>query len=134
LTLADQNDDFGTSVSVRDGAILVGAPQRDLGVPNRVSQGAAYLYQQLTSGDWALAAELNARPDTVTFNLFGQSVALADKLAIVGAPKIGPYGAVYVYPSPPPIPEPTSCCHVAILALILLGRSERPRSSKNCTE
>jgi hypothetical protein len=130
LTLADDNDEFGSSVAVRDGAILVGAPQRNLNVPNRVSQGAAYLYQEAGSGNWVRVTDLTPLNDSVSFNLFGASVALTDGLSIIGAPKIGPYGSVYVYPTP--IPEPGLCCHAAsIMLLILLVQPRRQFGRSN---
>ena len=136
MTFGDQNDDFGSTVAIRDGVVLVGASSRNLNVPNRVSQGAAYLYRERPSGAWQQVAEFVSLQDAFSFDLFGESVALGEGFVIIGAPRKKvpaatprSMGAVYVYDNP--IPEPASYCYCLSIVLILFLRRpltrHRPR-------
>lgn len=74
-------DRFGTSLAADGPNVIVGAPNRSSGV------GSAYIYRR-SGSDWNLAATLLG--STITANeRFGQSVALDNATAVVGAPYDG---------------------------------------------
>jgi nucleoside-specific outer membrane channel protein Tsx len=79
LTASDAavKDGFGTSVAVSGGTAIVGAEGR------AKDAGAAFVFTQSGTG-WTQVAELKGS-DTVAGDNFGTSVALAGKLAVVGA-------------------------------------------------
>jgi hypothetical protein len=60
LTASDgaQNDNFGSSVSVSDSTIVVGAPNHAVG--SNSYQGAAYVFSQTGAGSYALSASPNS--------------------------------------------------------------------------
>jgi nucleoside-specific outer membrane channel protein Tsx len=70
-------DEFGYSVGVSGGTAAVGADG------HADSAGSAYVFTE-TKGVWKQAAELKGS-DTVAFDTFGYSVAIAGSVAIVGA-------------------------------------------------
>ena len=70
-------DNYGYSIKMKDGYLLVGAP----GVNG--STGAAYLYSK--DENWSLIQTLEA-DDGELGDKFGQSVSLSNKTIIVGAP------------------------------------------------
>jgi len=72
-------DGFGWDVALSGGTALIGAPRNSLASP-----GAAYVFADTGSG-FAQRAEL-APPDSQGGNLFGRSVALSGRTALVGAP------------------------------------------------
>ena len=89
---------FGSSVALRDGRALVGAPIRSYGTPLPV--GNAYLFARDARGEWPLLLALADRDsDTETF---ATSVALhASGELLVGSPRTGPgisyFGALDVH-------------------------------------
>ncbi len=74
------DDHFGFAVAISQNRILVGAPDRDGAAAD---EGAAYLFDRLT-GDFV--AQLAPGGQTNVGRRFGHSVALAQALAVVGAP------------------------------------------------
>jgi hypothetical protein len=72
-----EGDMFGYSVAVRGPTVLVGAPQE-----NSTRVGLAYFFTRSRAG-WAEQKVGSARS---TSDAFGQSVALGDAIAVVGAP------------------------------------------------
>jgi FG-GAP repeat len=117
------NAEFGDSVSLRGGQLLVGAPSMSYQGYNSFT-GAAFLYQQQPDGTWGQVAEFNSLLDSFYNDRFGDVVALTDSAVIVGAPfkeRVPPggslgidQGAVYVFRN---VPEPASALMV-ILALV----------------
>ena len=83
------NDNFGQSIAVEGGRVLVGAPRKDVG---QVDTGAAYLFDS-NSGD--LIAEI-ANPLADAGSFFGESLAISADYAIVGA--FGSAGAGAQFP------------------------------------
>ncbi len=76
------SDFFGQSVAVSGETAIVGAPNDDIGA--KADQGSAYIFvRQGTT--WTQQAKLIAN-DGVAGDGFGQSVALSDNTALVGAP------------------------------------------------
>ena len=74
-------DYFGTSVSINDDAVIVGAfGDDDLGA----ASGSAYVFEDDGTGYWAEVDKLLAN-DGVSGDQFGISVAIAGDTAIVGA-------------------------------------------------
>lgn len=92
-------DDFGHSIALEDGRLLVGAPNHtEVGD----GTGAAHLYERGAHG-WKLTATLTA-PDGTPGNVFGYSVAFSSGRALVGAYGAGPvsghgleWGNAYVF-------------------------------------
>jgi len=86
LTASDAatNDYFGSSVSVAGHVALVGAyGNDDIGL----SSGSAYLFERNATGTnaWGQVKKLTA-PDAAGGDQFGASVAVANDIALVGAP------------------------------------------------
>lgn len=87
-------DFFGTSVSIYGDMALIGAP-------NAGVRGKAYLFRDTGGGHWTHTATLQGS-DTDGNDLFGESVSLSDKTAVVGAPQwddgnVINVGRAYVY-------------------------------------
>jgi hypothetical protein len=72
-------DAFGWDVALAGGTAIIGAPRN-----SPVASGAAYVFTQ-TSTAFAQRAKL-APPDSQAGDLFGRSVALSGRTALVGAP------------------------------------------------
>ncbi|MFT4060844.1 MAG: T9SS type A sorting domain-containing protein [Edaphocola sp.] len=88
LVAADRvsTDYFGISVAITDGYAIVGAMQQDYdasGANSAANAGAAYIFK-LTNGSWVQQQKLVAA-DRVAYDNFGQSVAITNGYAIVGA-------------------------------------------------
>lgn len=83
-------DQFGISVDVQDGTILVGAIWNDLdenGKKRRQDAGAAYIFEK--SNDTWLQKQKLSHKDRKPFDLFGVSVSIDANLAIIGAYRQG---------------------------------------------
>jgi hypothetical protein len=93
---AEAGDQFGGSIALFGGTILVGARQDD---DNGDESGAAYLFTRYES-DWIQQAKLTAA-DGEAGAEFGRSVALSDDTVIIGAArddeKGEDSGSVYVF-------------------------------------
>lgn len=91
---AGGDDQFGYSVSLRNGTILVGAPRDD---DRGLDAGAAYAYVQV-SGVWTFQSKLRAF-DGNPGDQFGTAVAVDGSSALVGSPNnlgsAGGTGAAY---------------------------------------
>ncbi len=75
-------DQFGSSLALAAGTLVVGSPGADLGLS--LNQGAAYVFER-TNGAWAQTAKL-LDPDGVQLDEFGRSVAInAAKSTVVVA-------------------------------------------------
>ena len=101
--LSNDPGGFGVgAVAAIDGdTIVIGAPYADSGtttVPNDF--GAAYVFTRV-GNDWRQQAKLIMSDSTFLpsgSDGFASSVALSGDTILIGAPKIGGDGAVYVYP------------------------------------
>ena len=100
---ADQDDEFGTSVSISGDTIVVGAPEDD---ETNSRSGAAYIYEKPLNG-WVNTAQENAKlkaHDTHTYDAFGYSVAISGNTVVVGADRDDDIntnsGAAYIYEKP----------------------------------
>eukprot|EP01046_Picozoa_sp_COSAG06_P033281 COSAG06_NODE_3388_length_5413_cov_5.771359_4_plen_612_part_00 len=81
---AAAGDRFGFSVAIADGVAIVGAHWDDDGGSD---SGSAYIFARDESGGgWSQVAKLTA-DDAAADDWFGFSVAIADGVAIVGAPQ-----------------------------------------------
>jgi hypothetical protein len=92
-------DWFGMQVVIDGDTALVGAPYDDVGANG--AQGSVYVYTRSGSTAWQLQDRLNA-PDGAAADHFGQSIALSDDTALIGAPdaQVGGHahrGAAYVF-------------------------------------
>src|SRR4029077_20779211 len=76
-------DEFGSSVAVDGGTIVVGAPLHAVGSNQSPGQGAAYVFVQ-SGGTWIQQAELTAS-DGASWDFFGNSVAVSGVTVVVGA-------------------------------------------------
>jgi hypothetical protein len=106
LTASDgaASDNFGSSVAISGGTIVVGAPDATVG--GNTSQGTAYVFVKPRSG-WAgrtQTAKLTASGGTI-FDLLGMSVAISGGTVVAGAPGAtvtgnASQGAAYVFVKP----------------------------------
>jgi len=89
---------FGTSVAISGATALVGAPGNDAAGS---SSGAAYVFARNTEGQWTQSQQILTPSDGAAGKLFGNSVALSDNTALIGArgdkDKGNFAGAVYVF-------------------------------------
>jgi len=94
---------FGQSVAISGNTVLVGAPHggtKYYGEPQSGYPGEAYIfslsYSQQTGYSWNTQSLL--APDQSAFDCFGQSVAIAGNVAVVGTPyALSGDGAAYIY-------------------------------------
>jgi hypothetical protein len=82
-------DDFGTSVSVSAGTVIVGASGKSFG------QGTAYVFSR-TGGSWNQQNELT-EPNAANNDAFGTAVSLDGTTVLIGATGTNGTGAVYVF-------------------------------------
>jgi hypothetical protein len=97
LTASDgeAGDRFGSSLSVHENSIIVGAPFER---PNPLAYGAAYAFRWNPAIDSWVEEKKLLPSDTTGFLVFGISVSVFGNTAIVGAPNEGfPHGAAYVF-------------------------------------
>jgi len=106
LTASDmaEDDNFGFSVAVSGGVVVVGAPSNSPGGTN--DAGAAYVFVKPVGGwgDMIQTAKLTAS-DKAVDDYFGDSVAVSGSVVVVGAPFASPggtssAGAAYVFVKP----------------------------------
>ena len=90
-------DQFGSSVAMVDGLIVVGAPMHDA---NGADAGAVYVFERNGMGQWSPSAKLMADVG-VAGQLFGSSVSISGGLIVVGARDddgaVAGAGAVYLF-------------------------------------
>jgi len=79
---AGAGDGFGTSLSVENAMVFIGAPPADSD-----SSGAAYLFARDTSGTWSHAQTTESDEPAET-GRFGSSVSFGGRTAIVGSPGV----------------------------------------------
>ena len=89
----EAGDEFGYSISVDGGTVVVGAPKHPVGL--NVWQGAVYVFVQ-SGGTWTQQAELSAS-DGGANDYFGASVVISGGTVVVGAPDHAGQGAAYVF-------------------------------------
>lgn len=96
LSASIQYSEFGNAVGIKGDQIIVGASDFT-GSLSR--EGAAYIFEK-TNGTWTQTAALTS-PNAVQYGYFGQSVAMDENTAVVGADTEAingsKNGAVYVY-------------------------------------
>jgi hypothetical protein len=81
-------DNFGLSVALQGSTILVGSPRAAVG--SNAAQGAVYAFTE-SNGTWTQTQKLTAN-DGAANDSFGQSVAMSDNTALVGAYNAGVNG------------------------------------------
>lgn len=91
-TRAAESDDFGTSVSMQGGTLVVGAPGDAHPPTPGLDAGSVYVYVRGGSS-WALQAKLRA-DDVGPGMFFGQAVAIDGDTLAIGAPGVR---AAYVF-------------------------------------
>lgn len=92
---ADENDEFGYSVSISGDYAIVGAHQED-GIDDGTedNRGAAYIFERDRSGSWNKVARLwSSDSSGKSFQYFGNSVSISGNFAIVGASQEDSNGA-----------------------------------------
>ena len=105
---AAANDEFGISVAVHGGTVVVGAHKADYidlnnSSSNLADSGAAYVFTKPGSGGWADATETAklAASDAAASDELGISVAVYDETIVVGAHQNDSNkGAAYVFTKP----------------------------------
>src|SRR6185503_16174823 len=80
-------NEFGHTVSVSGNFIIIGAPGTD------GSAGAAYIFERNASGSWEQVKKIVA-PDKTGGDMFGSSVSISGKYAVVGAPNDADMGSL----------------------------------------
>jgi len=87
---------FGTSVTIGGGTVVVGAPDEGDTSNNLALSGAAYVFAQ-SGGVWKEQATLTAS-DAATDSFFGYSVAIDGSIIVIGAyGNTGYIGSAYVF-------------------------------------
>eukprot|EP00602_Paraphysomonas_sp_CaronLab_P000752 CAMPEP_0185028600 /NCGR_PEP_ID=MMETSP1103-20130426/14414_1 /TAXON_ID=36769 /ORGANISM="Paraphysomonas bandaiensis, Strain Caron Lab Isolate" /LENGTH=647 /DNA_ID=CAMNT_0027563065 /DNA_START=122 /DNA_END=2065 /DNA_ORIENTATION=- len=86
-------DGFGTSVSIFDDIIVVGAPMATYGA---LESGVAYMFKRGDDKGWYFLEKL-LPPRPVTKGHFGYSVDVYSDIAVVGSYNATGSGSVYVY-------------------------------------
>ncbi len=122
-------DYFGWSVSLFEKTAVVGAIGHNLnGIDDA---GAAYLFQEDSTGIWKQIAKLAAK-DAMPNDWAGWAVGLSDRAALVGAylkDDAGESsGSAYIFEGVPSIPEPSALV-MAALGLIVVSSSSVQISS-----
>jgi hypothetical protein len=88
-------DEFGSSVAVSGGVVIVGAPGARNGVFNPKNAGTVYVYTR--RGTWGLRLKL-ADPANRSEDSFGSDLALSAGTLVVGAPGVRNHsGSAYIY-------------------------------------
>lgn len=77
---ADAGDQFGGSVAINNGAVIIGAMRND---DDGSNSGSAYIFTR-SRGAWNQQAKLTAS-DAATDDVFGKSVAISGSTAVIGA-------------------------------------------------
>jgi len=91
-----ENDYFGISVSLRGNLAIVGSVYRDEAATD---SGAAYIYNRDSGNIWELQKTLTPA-DASVGTYFGQSIAIGNTYAVIGATNIDQYeanGGAYVF-------------------------------------
>ncbi|WP_138431776.1 choice-of-anchor B family protein [Fodinibius saliphilus] len=84
-------DNFGATIAASDNRILIGAPEQN------DERGAAYVFEKGNGSNWKEVARI-ALSDTTAGGGFGNSIALQNNHAFIGAPgENEDMGAVYVF-------------------------------------
>lgn len=96
-------EQFGESSTISGETVVVGAAFDDIGTSPK--QGSAYVFTR-QGGAWTQEAKLTA-PDGDAADLFGRSVAVTDKLVVVGAHFEEGGGALYAFDRKGLSAEPT---------------------------
>ena len=79
---ADDNDQFGYSVSISGSYAIVGAPYEDTSGTN---SGSAYVFKRDTNGSWNQVPTILKASNAGETDQFGYSVSISGNYAIVGA-------------------------------------------------
>jgi hypothetical protein len=82
-----EGGDFGRTFSLSSNAAIVGAP-------TYFSAGRSYVFRLSGESTWMLEQVLTA-PDPDEYAFFGYSISLQDDVALIGAPKLFPFGHVF---------------------------------------
>jgi len=84
MTAADgtQGEDFGKSVGLDEGTLVVGAPHAPAFYTH---QGLAYVFERSSSGDWQRTSVLRP-PDTAPYDEFGFAVDASEGMIAIGSP------------------------------------------------
>ena len=77
-------DEFGHSVAISGGTIVVGAPRFNIFGGGGTDAGAAFVFVR-TGSSWSQQAQLKAS-DGAPFAIFGQSVSISGETVVIGAP------------------------------------------------
>ncbi|KAL7451496.1 hypothetical protein ACHAWC_003319, partial [Mediolabrus comicus] len=94
----NEGAEFGRSVSITSGAIVVGSRGYEQD-QDAIVTGAVFFYNQKTNGDWYRPViEGYTNPIIGAGSQYGDSVAIGETAFLVGVPKLnGQAGAVYAY-------------------------------------
>ena len=103
LTAPDavQSGTFGTSISISENYLAVGAYESDVNVASTLYEGSVYIYKLESNGSVSFVSKI-MEPDGGKGDLFGSSVSVDGDMLVVGAESSSPSGlmqagAAYLY-------------------------------------
>jgi hypothetical protein len=101
LTSTDGFDCFGYSVGIREGQVVVGAPDSAPTKVNQFSTGAAFSFAEPSTG-WATMSALPSMVPSLNYGYFGYSTTVGGRSLAIGAPYTtidgnASAGAVYLF-------------------------------------
>jgi hypothetical protein len=84
-------DEYGYAVALANDEVWIGSPFHDDGG----TRGSTYVFAY-SAGSWSELQKVSSAAGSPG-ERFGSSLAIADGIAVVGAPASGPLGAAYVF-------------------------------------
>ncbi|PJZ70972.1 hypothetical protein CH373_00055 [Leptospira perolatii] len=92
------NAHFGSSITVYDTWLAIGAPQHDIVVNNYTifDSGRTYLFEKWPTARWFTHRATLDSPYIDQSKYFGNSVSMSGRRLVVGSP-IGDYAAIHIY-------------------------------------
>ena len=119
---AEENDNFGQSVSISGDYALVGAYGND---DDGENSGSAYLFGRSASGIWSEKAKLTAS-DATTWHGLGWSVSIDGSTGLAGSPYENvtglDTGSAYIFEN---LPEPATLSMLVVGGLVMMRRRRR---------
>lgn len=89
----EQEDMFGSSVSIRNDIIIIGSPQQDLDA-TRKNEGAVYTFSRNSNSNWVQSQEL-VHSHITDYSRFGCSVSISDSALVAGSTSNQGVGVVF---------------------------------------
>ena len=110
----DSGDQFGQSVAIEGDAVVIGAPNHDLGQDPTTGEGAAYVFAR-TNTNWGEQQKLIAT-NALPFDFLGAAVDIDGPTVLVGAPFGRQSVNFYIVAHPP---APAAFCNGSLVTVNL---------------